>query len=169
MVSRGTYVGGVMANEEKKVVILTDLSQQGFETLTVGQNRSIVPRVSTVQGNKLSLGDDGLKVVDDPVRHFVLNPTQYVRLTHSEDTRRILYLTGAFGVLHLDFQLARGGPGKMPLFNIPDGCPTPLHLIEHIVNGGQPLWWAPNERTIYCDSRVTRDQRIIIHAAGIFR
>lgn len=156
-----------MANVEKKLVVVSDLSQRGFETLTVADKRQIVPRVSTAQGNRLSLSEDGLVVTDSLVRSFLLSPTSNVRMTHNEDHRRILYLYGNFGVLHLDFRLVNSR-GNSPLFTIPTGCPTPLHLLETVVAGGQPVWWVPKERTIYCDERVARNQRIIIHMAGIF-
>lgn len=156
-----------MANVDKNIVILTDLSQRGFETLTVAGKRQIVPRVSTTPNNRLSLQEGGLEVVDPPLRKFQLTPTANVRLTDNQEFRHILYLSGNFGVLHLDFTLV-GGSGNVPLFNVPQDCPLPLHIIEQMIAGNKPCWWVPGERTIYCDASATRNQRIIVHASGIF-
>lgn len=156
-----------MGNVDKNLVARDDLMSRGFEVLSVGRERGIVPRVSTAAGNRLSLGEDGLSVTAPPMRSFLLSPTANVRVTDNQDFRRILYLTDNFGVLHLDFSLVRSS-GNTPLFTVPQNCPLPRHIIEQFVNGGHPLWWVPGERTIYCDSRVTKNQRIIVHASGIF-
>lgn len=156
-----------MANVDKNIVVLTDLSQRGFETLTIASKRQIVPRVSTAPNNRLSLKEGGLEVADPPLRKFLLTPTRNVVLTDDQAYRRILYLSGNFGVLHLDFILVSGS-GNTPLFKVPQDCPMPLHIIEQMIAGNKPCWWVPGERTIYCDANATRNQRIIVHASGIF-
>lgn len=159
----------------KKYVELEQLSEAGFIGERSGDSLTIKPRISAARGNLLTLANDGLRVsgVQGYTKHIITPTTSRISVSsQNRDDRMVLMLNGAthVGLVHLDFTCTTSTRSAGDIIaRLPNNAPTPLHLIEEMVDIGSDVrcWVNPGGRDIYLAGGA-RNQRYIINIMGFF-
>lgn len=152
-----------------KIVQDIDFNEKGFVGIPAQNGIEIEPRISKLPGNKLSLKDDGLAVVENA------SPTLYnldfgngvTSGGSTEDpNRRLLAVKNNLGIIHLDFRTTNG---NRAVARLPAGAPRPIMLIEIQLEPGtnQTMYISPNSGTIW-GQNLPVNQRIIVDMVGYF-